>query len=76
MNADRLEHIEALRLQLEAKTRLCEVLALVMPASSPRNALLRRLRELGEDHIQFGAALCRMADAAVTTDTEGDSCAV
>jgi hypothetical protein len=73
MSHDRLEQIEALRLQLEAKTKLCEVLAHVIPADSPSRALLNRLRELGEDHIAFGSALRRFADA---TDIEGDACAI
>lgn len=73
MSPDRLAHLELLRVQLAARTRLCEVLAAVLPADAPNRTLLNRLRELGEDHIAFGSALRRFADA---TDLEGDTCAV
>lgn len=73
MTPDRLAHLQVLCQQLEAKTRLCEVLAQVLPPDRPRTALMSRLRELAEDHLAFGSALRRMVDAA---DSEGEPCAI
>ena len=69
MTPERLEQLQHLAERLEGQTRLCEVLANV---EAPRAALLGRLRELAEDHLQFGSALRRMVDE---TETEGEPCA-
>jgi hypothetical protein len=70
---DRLERLQHLADQLAGKTRLCEVLAQVLPAEAPRTALMGRLRELAEDHLAFGSALRRLVDE---TETEGEPCAI
>ncbi len=70
MSPDRLERLQHLADRLAGQTKLCEVLSQV---DAPRAALLGRLRELADDHLQFGSALRRLVDE---TETQGDACAV
>jgi hypothetical protein len=73
VSPDRLEHLQHLADRLAGKTRLCEVLAQVLPSDATRTALLGRLRELAEDHLQYGSALRRLVD---DTETEGAPCEI